>query len=182
MKRVVWPSPLDYTGIALAKPSLRLIPVRVGCGHSLWHSTGTAGFTRLPARSRRVKPALHLRCPEQLPHSLGSSSDDVLKVLAKQGITRTLAKEALEVARWHGAMTKPRVATMFAVVDALTRISGKLASAGERSGPESVGTPVAGQVAIKVQRPRTTGPLLYLPSQRSSSDRLRFARILRVSA
>jgi len=58
---------------------------------------------------------------------LGSSSDDVLKVLAKQGITRTLAKEALEVARRHGAFT------IFAVVDALTRISGKLANAGERS-------------------------------------------------
>lgn len=58
---------------------------------------------------------------------LGSSSDDVLKLLAKQGITRTLAKEALEVARTHGAFT------IFAVVDALTRISGKLANAGERS-------------------------------------------------
>ncbi len=54
-------------------------------------------------------------------------------MLAKQGITRTLAKEALEVARRHGAVTKPRVATIFAVVDALTRISGKLANAGERS-------------------------------------------------
>ena len=58
---------------------------------------------------------------------LGSSSDEVLKVLTKQGITRTLAKEALEVARSHGAFT------IFAVVDALTRISGKLANAGERS-------------------------------------------------
>ncbi len=58
---------------------------------------------------------------------LGSSSDEVLKVLAKQGITRTLAKEALEVARRQGAFT------IFAVVDALTRISGKLANAGERS-------------------------------------------------
>ena len=58
---------------------------------------------------------------------LGSSSDEVLKVLAKQGITRTLAKEALEAARRHGAFT------IFAVVDALTRISGKLANAGERS-------------------------------------------------
>ena len=38
---------------------------------------------------------------------LGSSSDEVLKVLAKQGITRTLAKEALEVARSHGAVTMP---------------------------------------------------------------------------
>ena len=44
---------------------------------------------------------------------LGSSSDEVLKVLAKQGITRTLAKEALEVARSRGAVTKPRVATIF---------------------------------------------------------------------
>jgi len=34
---------------------------------------------------------------------VGSSSDEVLKVLAKQGIPRTLAKEALEVARTHGA-------------------------------------------------------------------------------
>ena len=58
---------------------------------------------------------------------LGSSSDEVLKVLAKQGITRTLAKEALEVAGRHGAFT------IFAVVDALTRISGKLANAGERN-------------------------------------------------
>lgn len=58
---------------------------------------------------------------------LGSSTDEVLKVLAKQGITRSLAKEALEVARRQGAFT------IFAVVDALTRISGKLANAGERS-------------------------------------------------
>ncbi len=58
---------------------------------------------------------------------LGWSSDEVLKVLAKQGITRALAKEALEVAGRHGAFT------VFAVVDALTRISGKLANAGERS-------------------------------------------------
>ncbi len=58
---------------------------------------------------------------------LGSSSDEVLNVLAKQGITRSLTKEALEVASSHGAFT------IFAVVDALTRISGKLANAGERS-------------------------------------------------
>ena len=51
----------------------------------------------------------------------------MLKVLAKQGITRSLAKEALEIAGRHGALT------IFAIVDALTRISGKLANAGERS-------------------------------------------------
>ncbi|MFQ5473780.1 MAG: DUF932 domain-containing protein, partial [Dehalococcoidia bacterium] len=58
---------------------------------------------------------------------LGSSSEEVLKVLTKQGITRNLAKEALEIARRRGAFT------IFTVVDALTRISGKLANAGERS-------------------------------------------------
>ena len=58
---------------------------------------------------------------------LGSTSDEVLKVLTKQGITRTLAKEALEVAGRHGAFT------IFAIVDALTRISRKLANAGDRS-------------------------------------------------
>ena len=58
---------------------------------------------------------------------LGSNSDEVLKVLAKQGITRTLAKDALEMARRQGAFT------IFAVVDALTRISGRFANAGDRS-------------------------------------------------
>jgi len=62
----------------------------------------------------------------RLETRLGLSSDEVLKVLAKQGITRTLAKEALEVACRHGALT------IFAVVDALTRIAGKLANAGQR--------------------------------------------------
>ncbi len=80
------------------------------CG---WDLSRRDGFAQV------VKRAMETR--------LGSSSDEVLKVLAKQGITRTLAKEALEVASRHGAFT------IFAVVDALTRISGKLANAGERS-------------------------------------------------
>ncbi|NOX57612.1 MAG: DUF932 domain-containing protein [Planctomycetes bacterium] len=58
---------------------------------------------------------------------LGDDADDVLKVLAQQGITRTLAKDALAIARGHGALT------IFAVVDAITRISGQYANAGQRS-------------------------------------------------
>ena len=84
-----------------------------------WDLSRRHGFVQL------VKTAMETR--------LGSSADEVLKVPAKQGITRTLAKEALEIARSHGAVAMPRVATIFAVVDALTRISGKLANAGERS-------------------------------------------------
>ena len=59
--------------------------------------------------------------------SLGNDADDVLKVLNQQGITKTLAKQALDIAREKGAFT------VFSVVDALTRLSGKLTNAGERT-------------------------------------------------
>ena len=59
--------------------------------------------------------------------TLGADADEVLKVLATKGITRTLAKEALDIARQHGRFT------IFAVVDALTRISGRLQHAGDRA-------------------------------------------------
>lgn len=58
---------------------------------------------------------------------LGEDSDEVLKVLSQKGITRTLAKEALEVAKQSGRFT------VFSLVDALTRISGRMKFAGERT-------------------------------------------------
>ncbi len=58
---------------------------------------------------------------------LGTSADEVLKVLGQYDITRTLAKKAVEIAREKGAFT------VFAVVDALTRLSAKFAHAGERA-------------------------------------------------
>ncbi len=57
----------------------------------------------------------------------GDDADDVVKVLNERGITKKLAKEALEIAQQRGGFT------IFALVDALTRISGKLANAGDRS-------------------------------------------------
>jgi hypothetical protein len=51
----------------------------------------------------------------------------VLKVPSRHGITRTLAKEATETARVQGGFTT------FAVVDALTRLAGRLQAAGDRS-------------------------------------------------
>lgn len=59
--------------------------------------------------------------------TLGADAEEVLKVLNQRGITRTLAKQALDIAREKGAFT------VFSVVDALTRLSGKLANAGERA-------------------------------------------------
>lgn len=57
---------------------------------------------------------------------LGTQADEVIEALGKQGITQTLAKRALEVAREQGRFT------IFALVDALTRIAGEHKNAGER--------------------------------------------------
>lgn len=59
-----------------------------------WDLSRRDGFVQV------VKKAMETR--------LGSSSDEVLKVLAKQRITGTLAIEALEIARRHGAVAMPQ--------------------------------------------------------------------------
>lgn len=58
---------------------------------------------------------------------LGSDSEEVLKVLARHGIAKSLAKEAVETAQQQGLLT------IFAVVDALTRMAGRLQYAGDRT-------------------------------------------------
>jgi hypothetical protein len=58
---------------------------------------------------------------------IGEDADEVLKVLTQRGITRVLAKEALESAKRSGRFT------VFSLVDALTRISGRMKFAGERT-------------------------------------------------
>lgn len=58
--------------------------------------------------------------------SLGSDADEVQKALSQNGITRALAKEAIEIAQTQGRLT------VFAIVDALTRIAGKIVNAGDR--------------------------------------------------
>lgn len=57
---------------------------------------------------------------------LGDTAEEAMKVLAEQGIGKTLAKRALEVARGEGRFT------IFSVVDALTRLAGEIEYAGER--------------------------------------------------
>lgn len=58
---------------------------------------------------------------------LGADNDAALKVLSQRGITRTLAKEAVESAQSQGRLT------IFSVVDALTRIAGRVENAGDRT-------------------------------------------------
>jgi hypothetical protein len=57
---------------------------------------------------------------------LGDEAEEVAKVLQKQGIPRDFAKQALQVAAEQGRFT------VFSLVDALTRLSGKYRNAGER--------------------------------------------------
>ena len=70
------------------------------------------GFLRLMQKAMREK--------------LGTDADEVANVLSKQGINRQFAKQALELARQQGGFT------IFAIVDALTRISQECANAGDR--------------------------------------------------
>ncbi len=58
---------------------------------------------------------------------LGSDADDVVKQLTQHGIPRTLVKDAMELAREQGGFT------IFALVDALTRISQSVCLAGDRA-------------------------------------------------
>lgn len=59
--------------------------------------------------------------------TLGSDAEEVAKVLADSGIIRRLAHEAIQIAQRQGRFT------IFALVDALTRMSGELTYAGERT-------------------------------------------------
>ena len=64
---------------------------------------------------------------QALSTRLGDDADAVQKVLANGKIPRTLAKEAVEIAGKQGAFT------IFAVVDALTRLSQRIRYAGDRT-------------------------------------------------
>jgi hypothetical protein len=57
---------------------------------------------------------------------LGDNAEDVAKVLFKHGIPRDLAKQALALAERQGRFT------IFSLVDALTRVAGQYANAGDR--------------------------------------------------
>ena len=58
---------------------------------------------------------------------LGSDSDEVTKVLSAEKIPRNLIKDAMELARQQGGFT------IFAMVDALTKLSQKVKYAGDRT-------------------------------------------------
>jgi hypothetical protein len=58
---------------------------------------------------------------------IGDNAEEALDVLQKRGITRALAKEAVAIAEAQGRFT------IFALVDALTRLSARMKFAGDRA-------------------------------------------------
>jgi hypothetical protein len=70
------------------------------------------GFARVVAKAMRKR--------------LGDDADSTIKALTKHGVARGTAHQAMEIARQHGQFT------IFAVVDALTRLAGEVTNAGDR--------------------------------------------------
>jgi histone H3/H4 len=114
--------------------------------HIVWDATEVVEFTR--KHTGKVGEALSdiRRIVEQLvekrdarkdgfvavmrkamEEKLGDDAEDAMKALTKAGITKTLAKRAIEVAAGQGRFT------IFALVEALTRIARELPNAGERT-------------------------------------------------
>ena len=72
---------------------------------------------RLVKRRDERKDAFAKVIANAMTAKLGDDADEALKVLNRNGITRTMAKKAIEVAQQQGALT------VFSVVDALTRLA-----------------------------------------------------------
>ena len=118
----------------------------VCANHIVWDATEVVEFTRKHTRNvhealtemRRIIEALVDKRDERrdgfvrvieraMETRLGDDADEVRKVLAREGIPRQLTGKALEMAEEQGALT------VFAVVDALTRLCREKENAGERT-------------------------------------------------
>ncbi len=111
---------------------------RICQNHIVWDATEVIEFTRkhtanvrdalseirimldnLSAVRNRRKDSFAAMIQKAMTERLGSDADEVTKVLLAERIPRQLIKEALEIARAQGAFT------IFAMVDALTKLSQK---------------------------------------------------------
>ncbi len=114
--------------------------------HIIWDATEVVEFTRKHTGKvgealgdiRRIVAALVEKrdarkdgftavIRKAMETKLGDDAEEAMKALNRAGITKSLAKRALEVAGEHGRFT------IFAVVDALTRIARELPNAGDRT-------------------------------------------------
>lgn len=117
------------------------------CGnHIVWDAIEVTEFTRKHTANvhdalgeiRRIVEGLVAKRDERkdgfakvirsaMETKLGADAEEAIAQLGKSGFTKSLAKQAVELARERGALT------VFAVVDALTRLAGKMRNAGDRT-------------------------------------------------
>jgi hypothetical protein len=114
--------------------------------HIVWDAVNVFEFTRKHTANvheslgdiRRIVEGLVAKRDERrdgfakviekaMERTLGSNAEEVMKVLNKRGITRSAAKQALEIAEQQGRFT------IFSLVDALTRIARDAKHAGDRT-------------------------------------------------
>lgn len=115
--------------------------------HIVWDAVEVVEFTRKHTANvheclgdiRRIVEALVAKRDERkdgfarvikkaMQTKLGNDADEVMEALSKQGVAKVLARRALESAREQGRFT------IFALVDALTRLAGEEKNAGDRVG------------------------------------------------
>ena len=118
---------------------------KVCANHIVWDATEVVEFTRKHTANVHGALADIRQAIEQLvekrdarrdgfvkvmqkamQEKLGADAEEAMKVMARNGIPRQLAKDALKIAEQQGAFT------IFAIVDALTRLAGQLPNAGDR--------------------------------------------------
>jgi hypothetical protein len=114
--------------------------------HIVWDAVEVVEFTRKHTANvheslseiRRIVEALVRKRDERrdgfanvirkaMETRLGDDAEEVMGVLAKHGVTGNLGKRALAIASEQGRFT------IFALVDALTRLAGEFKNAGERT-------------------------------------------------
>ena len=113
--------------------------------HIVWDAVEVAGFSRkhtanvhdglrdireviarlVESRDRR-RDGFTAVIKKAMEQQFGGTPDKVLELLKDRGITRTMAKQAVELATEQGRFT------VFTVVDALTRVAGRMKYAGDR--------------------------------------------------
>lgn len=119
---------------------------RVCQNHIVWDATEVVDFSRkhtanvrdgldeirailgrLVARRDERRDSFAAVMKKAMTERLGHDADEVTKVLSAEKIPRGLIKDAMEIARQHGGFT------IFALVDALTKLSQKVNYAGDRT-------------------------------------------------
>ena len=117
----------------------------VCANHLVWDAVETVEFTRkhtanvyeslgeirriiaeLVAKRNRRRDGFVNVIRKAMQDRLGTDADETIAELLKHGIGRTIANKAIEIAKEQGAFT------IFALVDALTRLAGKVENAGDR--------------------------------------------------